>query len=67
MTPSERADYDATKKAKHGHVDVLVPNNIANRHANEFSVAVAGSDEMESEKIMVRTCVWISSAVDFCH
>jgi hypothetical protein len=57
----------AYRSSAHGHVDVIVPNRIANRHANELSVAVAGSDEMESEKIMVRTCVWISSAVDFCH
>jgi hypothetical protein len=40
----------------HGHVDVALPNSIANRHANEFSLEVAGSAEMEAEKIMVRAC-----------
>jgi hypothetical protein len=48
----------AYTSSAHGHVNVIVPNRIANSHANEFSVAIARSDEMESEKIMVRTCIW---------
>jgi hypothetical protein len=59
-TPSAVAVASAYISSAHGHVDVTLPNSIANRHANEFSVAVAGSAEMEAEKIMVRACVWIS-------
>ena len=46
----------------HGHVDVRLPNGIANRHAKEFSVEVAGSAEMEAEKIMVPSTLVSTSA-----
>jgi hypothetical protein len=56
-TPSAVAVVSAYISSAHGHVDVALPNSIANRHANEFSVEVVGSAEMEAEKIMVRACV----------
>ena len=56
-TPSAVAVASAYISSAHGHVDVALPNNIANRHANEFSVEVAGSAEKEAEKIMVRACM----------
>jgi hypothetical protein len=54
--PSAVAVASAYISSAHGHVDVALPNSIANRHANEFSLEVAGSAEMEAEKIMVRAC-----------
>ena len=56
-TPSAVAVVSAYVSSAHGHVDVRLPNAIANRHAKEFSVEVAGSAEMEAEKIMARACV----------
>ena len=56
-TPSAVAVVSAYISSAHGHVDARLPNAIANRHAKEFSVEVAGSAEMEAEKIMARACV----------
>ncbi len=42
-------------------MDVVIANNITNRHANEFSEAAAGSAAMEAEKVMVCAfvCVFV--------
>ena len=53
-TPSAVAVALAYSTSAHGHVDVGIPNSIANRHAAEFSEADPQSAAMQAEKVAVR-------------